>query len=118
MNAMKTGTANWVPALAAANANLPQGGWPLAWSYGVIGNHTGMTIYSGLDADAFGHKQLNPNYAIKELALQLKAQFLTTPDPSCAPGCTLPSSGGGPPTLHAASRRRPRTGCTGACRSG
>lgn len=100
MSAMTTGTKNWVPALVAANAKIPKGGWPLAWSYGVIGNHTGLTIYSGIDADAFGDKQLNPNYAIKEMALQLKAQFRQTPDPSCAPGCTLPSSSGGPP--HAA----------------
>jgi hypothetical protein len=97
MNAMTTGTKNWVPALVAANASIPKGGWPIAWSYGVIGNHTGMTIYSGIDADAFMNKQLNPNNAIKELALQLKAQFRQTPDPSCAPGCTLPSSGGGTP---------------------
>lgn len=100
MSAMTTGTKNWVPALAAANSKIPQGGWPLAWSYGVIGNHTGMTIFSGIDADAFGNNQLNPNNAIKELALQLQAQFRQTPDPSCAPGCTLPSPGGGPP--HAA----------------
>jgi hypothetical protein len=100
MSAMTTGTKNWVPALFAANAKIPKGGWPLAWSYGVIGNHTGLTIYSGIDADAFGDKQLNPNYAIKELALQLQAQFRQTPDTSCAPGCTLPSSSGGPP--HAA----------------
>jgi hypothetical protein len=100
MNAMTTGTKNWVPALVAANAKIPKGGWPVAWSYGVIGNHTGMTIYSGIDADALGDTKLNPNYALKELALELQAQFRLTPDPTCAPGCTLPSSGGGPP--HAA----------------
>lgn len=100
MNAMTTGTTNWVPALVAANSKIPNGGWPLAWSYGVIGNHTGMTIYSGIDADAFGDTQLNPNNAIRELGLQLQAQFQQTPDPACAPGCGLPSSGGGPP--HAA----------------
>jgi hypothetical protein len=99
MNAMTTGTTNWVPALVAANRDIPQGGWVLAWSYGVIGNHTGLTIYSGIDVDAFPNKQLNPNYAIKELALQLSAPFRTTPDPSCAPGCHLPSSG--PPSTHA-----------------
>ena len=100
MSAMTTGTNNWVPALFAANSMIPNGGWPLAWSYGVIGNHTGLTIYSGIDADAFGDKQLNPNNAITELALQLRAQFRQTPDPSCAPGCKLPSSSGGQP--HAA----------------
>lgn len=97
MNAMTSDTKNWSPALIAANAKMPKGGWPLAWSYGVIGNHTGMTIYSGIDADAFGNTQLNPNNAIKELALQLQAQFQTTPDTSCAPNCTLPSSGDGSP---------------------
>jgi hypothetical protein len=94
MNAMTTGTANWLPALVAANKIIPHGGWPLAWSYGVIGNHTGLTIYSGIDADAFTAK-LNPNDAIKELAIQLKTPFRQTPDPSCAPGCQLPPSGGG-----------------------
>ena len=68
MNAMKTTTKNWGPGLEAENANIPQGGWPLAWSYGVIGNHTGMTIYSGLDADAIDNSQLNPNDEITELA--------------------------------------------------
>lgn len=101
MNAMTTGTKNWVPALTAANAKIPKGGWPLAWSYGVIGNHTGLTIYSGIDADAFTKTKLNPNNAIKELALQLRASFRLTPDTSCAPDCHLPSSGGGGST-HAA----------------
>jgi hypothetical protein len=100
MTAMSLGTKNWLPALVAANAVNRNGGWVLAWSYGVIGNHTGMTIYSGLDADAFGESGLNPNNDIKELALQLQAQFRTTPDTSCAPGCTLPSSG--PGSSHAA----------------
>jgi hypothetical protein len=95
MNAMTKGTANWVPALVAANSKIPNGGWPLAWSYGVIGNHTGMTIYSGIDADAFGDTNLNPNNALKELALQLQADFRTTPDPACAPGCGLGGSSGG-----------------------
>jgi hypothetical protein len=94
MNAMTTGTPNWVPALAGANKGIPHGGWPLAWSYGVIGNHTGMTIYTGIDADAFIN-HLNPNDAVKELALQLKAPFRQTPDPACAPGCQLPPTGGG-----------------------
>ncbi len=92
MSAMATGTANWVPALVAANKNIPQGGWPLAWSYGVISDQTGLTIYSGVDADAFSD-QLTPNYAVKELALQLAAPFRETPDSSCGSGCQLPSSG-------------------------
>jgi hypothetical protein len=100
MDAMTTGTKNWLPALTAANAEIPKGGWVLAWSYGVIGNHTGLTVYSGIDADAFGDKNLSPNNAITELALQLKAPFRLTPDPACAPSCTLPSSGGG--STHAA----------------
>ena len=101
MNAMTKGTKNWVPALVAANSKIPGGGWPLAWAYGSISNHTGMTIYSGIDADAFGDTQLNPNNALKELVLQLKAPFSVTPDSSCAPSCQPPpSAGGGPP--HAA----------------
>lgn len=90
MNAMKTGTKNWGPMLLAENAKIPHGGWPLAWSYGSIGKHTGMTIYSGLDADAINNGQLNPNDEITELVLQLKAPFRTTPDPSCAPNCKPP----------------------------
>ncbi len=96
MNDMKKGTAGWTPALVAANKNIPQGGWPVAWSYGIVGNHTGLAIYSGIDADAFVD-QLNPNYAIKELALQLGAQFRSTPDPSCAPNCEQPPPSGGKP---------------------
>lgn len=90
MNAMTTGTKNWVPALFAANQFIPNGGWPLAWSYGSIGNQTGLTIYSGIDADAFANQKLNPNNAIKELAVQLQAQFRKTPNTSCAPGCNPP----------------------------
>lgn len=90
MNAMKPGTKNWGPMLLAQNAKIPHGGWPLAWSYGAIGNHTGMTVYSGLDADAINNSQLNPNNEITELVLQLKAPFRTTPDPSCAPTCKPP----------------------------
>ena len=89
MNVMKTGTKNWGPMLLAQNANIPNGGWLLAWSYGVIGNHTGMTIYSGLDADAIDNPDLNPNDEITELLLQLKAPFHTTPE-SCAPNCKKP----------------------------
>ena len=94
MSAMKTGTSLWTPALVGANKHIPEGGWTIAWSYGVVGNHTGLAIYSGLDADAFSHP-LNPNYAVKELALQLGAQFRRTPDTSCAPNCKPPPSSGG-----------------------
>jgi hypothetical protein len=90
MNAMKPTTKNWAPLLLAHNKNIPQDSWVLAWNYGVIGDHTGMTIYSGLDADAIDNSQLNPNDEITELLLQLKAQFRTTPDPSCASNCPAP----------------------------
>jgi hypothetical protein len=96
MNAMKTGTHGWTPALVAANKNIPQGGWPLAWAYGVVSNHTGMTIFSGIDADAFADK-VSPNYAIKELKLQLQARFHRTPDTSCAPNCKPPGTSTGKP---------------------
>jgi hypothetical protein len=96
MNAMKTGAPAWAPALVAANKNVPNGGWAIAWSYGVTANHTGLAIYSGMDADAFDD-QLNPNYAVKEVALQLGAKFLRSPDTSCAPGCKPPSTTGGKP---------------------
>jgi hypothetical protein len=89
MNAMKTGTSGWTPALVAANKFVPRGGWPVAWAYGNVANRTGLTIYSGIDADAFG-RVLNPNYAIKELAIQLGAQFARTPSASCAPNCQPP----------------------------
>lgn len=95
MNAMKTGTKKWVPALVAANHGIPQGAWPIAWSYGVIGDHTGMTIYSGLDADAFLVKE-KLNNDRKELALDLAAPFRSTPD-ACAPNCGLPTVAVGPP---------------------
>jgi hypothetical protein len=96
MNAMKTGTKNWLPGLVAENKNIPQGGWPLAWSYGVIGNRTGLLIYSGLDADAIDNSQLNPNDEITELGLELKAPFSTTPQP-CGPTCAWPPTTGSPP---------------------
>lgn len=90
MNAIKTGTANWRPSILAANHGNPRGAWPIAWSYGVIGDHTGMTIYSGLDADAFP-TQDKMNNDKKELALELAAPVRSTPDPSCASKCTLPT---------------------------
>jgi hypothetical protein len=96
MSAMKLGTKNWVPALAGANKDIPQGGWPIAWTYGVIGDRTGLAIYSGIDADAF-EDSLSPNYAVKELALELGAKFSSAPAKSCAPGCHLPPSPTGKP---------------------
>jgi hypothetical protein len=110
MNTMTTGTKDWVPALFAANKFITNGGWPLAWLYGSIGDQTGLTIYSGIDADAFGDTQLNPNNALKELALQLQASFRATPNPSCAPSCSPPPQ---PPTgsTHAScnfAKRLPR----------
>jgi hypothetical protein len=109
MNAMKTGTSGWVPALVAANKTIPKGGWPIAWTYGVIGDHTGLAVYSGIDADAFTDPG-NPNYAVKELSLQLGAKFLTTPDTACAPGCGLPSSSGGKPFAACSFAKRVPTG--------
>jgi hypothetical protein len=100
MNAMQTGTQNWAPALVAANNSLPQGGWAIAWSYGDIGKHTGLAVYSGIDADAFS-ANLSPNYAVKEMALDLAAPFRQTPDSSCAPTCQPPSSGGPGPAYSA-----------------
>ena len=96
MNAMKTGTAGWTPALVAANKSIPQGGWAVAWGYGVVANHTGMTIYSGIDADAFAD-DLKPNFAIKELKLQLASPFFRTPDTACAPHCQPPNTNNGKP---------------------
>src|ERR1700759_2985891 len=92
MNAMnpQSVSSNWIPALIAKNANISTPAWPIASSYGVVGDRTGMTIYSGLDADAIDNSQLNPNDEITELALELKAPFNTTPDTSCAPACTPP----------------------------
>lgn len=108
MNAMKTGTAGWTPALVAANKSIPQGGWPVAWAYGVVSDHSGMTIYSGIDADAFADK-LNPNYAVKELRLQLAASFFRTPDTSCAPNCRPPGTTGGKPFVKCKfAKRLPR----------
>ena len=90
MNAMTAGTPNWRPALLAANDAIDPAAWPIAWSYGVIGEHTGMTIYAGLDADAFPTNQVLNNDR-KELALDLEAPFRSTPAP-CSPDCRLGSS--------------------------
>lgn len=106
MNAMKTGTPNWRPALLAANHGIPKGGWPIAWSYGAIGDQTGMTIYSGLDADAFPTQE-KLNNDRKELALDLAAPFSSTPA-ACAPGCHLPSVSIGPPIASCGFAKLPR----------
>jgi hypothetical protein len=109
MNAMKTGTPGWTPALEAANQSIPQGGWVVAWSYGVVSDHTGLAIYSGIDADAFADN-LSPNYAITELKLQLGAPFLRTPDTSCASSCQPPptTTGGKPYAACSFAKRVPR----------
>jgi hypothetical protein len=97
MNAMVSGTKDWVPALIAANANIPDGGWALAWSYGDIADATGMTIYSGIDADSFVATGWKTNNGKKELALDLAAPFRSAPQSSCAPNCGLPSPSAGQP---------------------
>jgi hypothetical protein len=102
MNAMATGTPGWAPALVAANKDVPQGGWPIAWTYGAIGDHSGLVVYSGLDADAFTD-DWSPNYAIRALALQLAAPFLRAPDPACSPRCAPPAVGAQGPTFAACS---------------
>ena len=89
MQVMKAGAADWAPALLAANAQIPGGGWVLGWGFGSTGGHSGMVIYSGLDADAF-HDAASPNYALKELRIELAAPFNRAPDSSCAPGCAAP----------------------------
>jgi hypothetical protein len=109
MNAMKSGTHGWTPALVAANKNIPQGGWAVSWAYGVVSNHSGMTIYSGIDADAFAD-DLKPNYAIKELKLELAAPFLRTPDTSCAPNCKPPGTTSGRPFAACSFAKRVPTG--------
>ena len=108
MNAMKTGTPGWTPAIVAANKNIPQGGWAVAWSYGAVANRTGLAIYSGVDADAFS-TATSPNYGVKELALQLSATFRRSADTSCAPNCKPPSTTGGKPHASCSfAKRLPR----------
>ena len=92
MSVMNPGAPDWAPGLIAQNASIPGGGWVLAWGYGDTGNHTGMLVYSGLDADAFTDP-VKPNYAIKELQIELAAPFSNVPDESCAPGCAPPPVG-------------------------
>lgn len=106
MNAMKLDTKNWRPALIAANHGIPAGAWPIAWSYGVIGDHTGMTIYSGLDADAFPTQE-KMNNDRKELALDLAAPFSSTPA-ACAPKCKLPTVGSSHPFASCSFAKLPR----------
>ena len=108
MNVMKNGTKEWVPALEAANKAIPNGGWVLAWSYGEIGDGTGLVVYSGIDADGMVDN-LNPNYSVKELALDFAAPFRQRPAP-CAPDCTLPTEVGGGQTYAACTfaKRVPR----------
>jgi hypothetical protein len=98
MTVMNAGAADWAPALIAANTRVPNGGWVVAWAYGDTANHTGLTIYSGIDADAFTDST-TPNYAVKELAIELGMSYSDTSDTSCAPSCGAPavptnSSGG------------------------
>jgi hypothetical protein len=93
MNVMDAGASGWAPALIAANSHIPNGGWVVAWAYGSTQDHTGMLIYSGMDADAFTDTPV----AVKELALELAAPFSRTPDSGCSPGCTpppVPTTGG------------------------
>jgi uncharacterized membrane protein YgcG len=98
MSAMHVGTPGWTPALIARNKSIPDGGWPLAWTYGDVSAQTGLVIYSGLDADTF-ESTASPNYAIKALALQLAAPFArsadTTPPPTGGGGGGGGTSGGG-----------------------
>jgi hypothetical protein len=106
MNAMRIGTTNWAPGLEAANKGIPNGGWVLAWTYGAIGNHTGLAVYSGIDADGMVDS-LSPNYAVKELALDFAAPFRLTPDPSCAPSCKPPPGATSGQTYAACSFAKP-----------
>lgn len=92
MSVMNPGAAEWAPALVAANATLPSGGWILAWAYGSTSDHTGLVIYSGMDADAFADQA--PNYALKELRLQLLAPFERSKS-GCSPNCAPPEGGSG-----------------------
>lgn len=106
MNAIQAGTGHWRPALLAANDAIDPAAWPIAWSYGVIGDHTGMTIYSGLDADAFPTNQVLNNDR-KELALDLAAPFRSTPA-ACSPDCRLGSSPASNPFASCAIFKLPR----------
>jgi hypothetical protein len=88
MNVLVPGSSDWSPGLIAANKKIPGGGWVVAWGYGSTIDHSGMVIYSGIDADAFTDA-VSPNYAVKELSIQLAAPFSRTSD-SCSPNCSPP----------------------------
>lgn len=89
MNVLVPPAADWSPGLIAANSKITEPAWVVAWGYGSTANHAGMVIYSGIDADAFSDAT-TPNYAIKELAIQLAAPFSRTGDASCSPNCSPP----------------------------
>ena len=101
MNVLVPPAADWSPGLIAANSKITEPGWVVAWGYGSTANHAGMVIYSGIDADAFSDAT-TPNYAIKELAIQLAAPFSRTGDASCSPNCSPPP----PPSLRQRRWRR------------
>lgn len=94
MSVLNSDAPGWTPALIAANHLIPNAGWVLAWAYGSAAAHTGMVIYSGMDADAFSD-QVTPNYALKELAIELAAPFQAAADSGCAPNCSPPPVPGG-----------------------
>ncbi len=93
MNVLVSPAAGWSPGLLAANGKIPDLSSVVAWGYGSTATHAGMVIYSGIDADAFDDSA-SPNYAIKELGIQLAAPFSRTGDASCAPNCSPPPSSG------------------------
>jgi hypothetical protein len=94
MSVLNPDAPGWTPALIAANHLIPNAGWVLAWAYGSAAAHTGMVIYSGMDADAFSD-QVTPNYALKELAIELAAPSQAAADSGCAPNCSPPPVPGG-----------------------
>jgi uncharacterized membrane protein YgcG len=94
MNAIVPSPTNWSPGLIASNGKIKDPSWVVAWGYGSTSDHSGMVIYSGIDADAF-EDAASPNYAIRELSYQLAAPFNRAPDSSCAPNCGAPSGSGG-----------------------
>ena len=89
MNVLVPPAADWSPGLIAANSKITELDWVVAWGYGSTASHAGMVIYSGIDADAFSDAA-TPNYAIKELAIQLAAPFSRTGDATCSPNCSPP----------------------------
>jgi hypothetical protein len=91
MSVMNPNALGWTPALIAANAARPSGGWILAWAYGSAADRTGLVVYAGMDADAFVDPGL-PNYAVKALKLQLASPFARTPSGT---GAAEPGGAGG-----------------------